>query len=185
VPSAYPEARKCGRCNSSRSACMRDSHRTVSFPRGRVFISYSMHGANVFSGPAGPRQICRCFGGCQRCRQRIQWRRQGGCVAGALLRRDGDGAGSGRRQHGVLHREARPVIAAPHANGSSSGAGTRRPAARRRRRGASGPSSRRPRGRPSALIHTEDAGIVARRSRMASAERVQLKGRGAWLCSAR
>jgi threonine/homoserine/homoserine lactone efflux protein len=39
--------------------------------------------------------------------------------------------------------------------------------------------------RPSALIHTEDTGIGARRSRMASAERVQVKSRGAWLCSAR
>jgi class 3 adenylate cyclase len=39
--------------------------------------------------------------------------------------------------------------------------------------------------RASALIHTEDAGIGARRSRIASAERVQVKGRGAWLCSAR
>lgn len=38
---------------------------------------------------------------------------------------------------------------------------------------------------PSALVHIEDAGIGARRSRMASAERVQVKGRGAWLCSAR
>jgi phosphohistidine phosphatase SixA len=37
----------------------------------------------------------------------------------------------------------------------------------------------------SALIHTEDAGIGARRSRIASAERVHVKGRGAWLCSAR
>ena len=37
----------------------------------------------------------------------------------------------------------------------------------------------------SALIHTEGAGIVAMRSRMASAERVQVKGRGASLCSAR
>ena len=37
----------------------------------------------------------------------------------------------------------------------------------------------------SALNHTEDAGIGARRSRIASAERVQVKGRGAWLCSAR
>ena len=32
---------------------------------------------------------------------------------------------------------------------------------------------------PSALIHTEGAGIVANLSRMASAERVQVKGLGA------
>jgi hypothetical protein len=38
---------------------------------------------------------------------------------------------------------------------------------------------------PSAVIHTEDAGIGARRPRIASAERAQVKGRGAWLCSAR
>jgi ABC-type protease/lipase transport system fused ATPase/permease subunit len=37
----------------------------------------------------------------------------------------------------------------------------------------------------SAPIHTEGAGNVARRSRMASAERVQVKGWGAWLCSSR
>ena len=37
----------------------------------------------------------------------------------------------------------------------------------------------------SALIHTEGAGIVANLSRMASAERVQVKGLGARLCSAR